>query len=383
MSESILRRMRDSTDAMLADLQRLVTTESPSTDHDALHRCADVLAEIGTVLLGTAPERIEAGGRPVLRFGPAGASVLLLGHLDTVHPLGTLERMPYRVDGGHVYGPGVLDMKIGLVQGLHALAATARTGRVALLVTADEELGSPDSRPIIEEAARGAGAVFVLEPSAGGKVKIARKGVSRYELELTGRAAHAGLNPGQGANACLGLAHAAVLAADLADAEAGTTVTPTLASAGTSGNTVPDSARLALDVRAVTAGEQQRVDQALRALTEPVAGVRVTVHGGINRPPMPSSAGEALFERARETAARLGLGELDCQHVGGGSDGNFTAALGVPTLDGLGAVGAGAHTEREWAEVAAIADRAAVLADLLETTLGTLDRDESTKGERS
>ena len=375
---TILQRLRDRRDAMFADLERLVTTESPSTDHPALHRCADVIAEVGQAVIGAHPERTEAGGTPVLRFGREDAPVLLLAHLDTVHPLGTLERVPYAVADGRVYGPGVLDMKIGLVQALHALAETGavRDDRAALLVTADEELGSPHSRAVIERAASAARAVLVLEPSAGGKLKISRKGVSRYELELAGRAAHAGLNPGQGANACLGLAHAALLATDLADDQAGTTVTPTLAAAGTSANTVPDSASLALDVRAVTADEQQRVDQALRALTEPLAGVRLTVHGGINRPPMQSATGEQLFERARQAATSLGLDELEAQHVGGGSDGNFTAALGVPTLDGLGAVGAGAHTEKEWADVGAVPDRAALLAGLLDTlaTDGTAEK---------
>lgn len=391
----VLRRLRTRREDLLADLERLVTTESPATDTDALRSCADVLAEVGERLLGVAPERAEAGGKPVLRFGKRGAPVLLLGHLDTVHPVGTLARVPCRVSDGRVYGPGVLDMKTGLVQGLYALAEAGSVDdpdpvtpagpggsgdpaesadtavpavpadSAALLVTSDEEGGSRDSRPVIEEAAREARAVFVLEPSAGGKLKTARKGVSRYELELTGRAAHAGLNPGRGANACLGLAHAALVAADLADDAAGTTVTPTTATAGISANTVPDTARLALDVRAATASEQERVDRALRALAEPLAGVRLTVHGGINRPPMHSSAALELFQRARDVADRLGLGPIDAQHVGGGSDGNLTAALGVPTLDGLGGVGAGAHTEREWADVAALPDRAALLAALL------------------
>lgn len=367
---TILRRLRAQRDEMLTDLGRLVTTESPSTEKAALHSCADVLAEIGERLLGTPPRRSEAGGKPVLWFGARSAPVLLLGHLDTVHPVGTLARFPYRISDGRAHGPGVLDMKVGLVQGLHALASAVRAGQAALLVTADEELGSPESRPVIEAAARAARAAFVLEPSAGGKLKTARKGVSRYELELTGRAAHAGLNPGQGANACLGLAHAALITADLADDEAGTTVTPTTATAGSSANTVPDAARLALDVRAATEAEQQRVDRALRALAEPLAGVRLGVHGGVNRPPMDSSAGRELFECARDIAVELGIGPLGSQHVGGGSDGNFTAALGVPTLDGLGAVGAGAHTEREWADVAAIPDRTALLAALLEAVVG-------------
>lgn len=360
-----LARLRGQRPAMLTDLQRLVTVESPSGDPAALHRCADVLTQIGTPLLGAPPARSEADGGPVLWFGPPNARVLLLGHLDTVHPLGTLDRVPCQVTAGWARGPGVLDMKAGLVQGLYALAGAAHPEQAALLVTADEELGSPGGRPVIEQAARAAQAVLVLEPGAGSKLKTARKGVSRYELELTGRAAHAGLDPTSGANACLGLAHVALRAAELADEAAGTTVTPTLAAAGTSANTVPESARLTVDVRAVTAAEQQRADRALRAPAEPLPGVSLTVRGGINRPPMPESAAADLFARSREVSVACGLGDLEGCSVGGGSDGNFTAALGAPTLDGLGGIGTGVHTEEECLEVAALPDRTALLAALI------------------
>jgi glutamate carboxypeptidase len=209
---------------LLADLETLVRCESPSSDVAALHRCADLVAEIGATRLGAPPIRQEAGGKPVLRFGAEEAPVLLLGHLDTVHPIGTLARVPFAVTDGRVTGPGVFDMKAGLVMALHALAA--RPGSATLLVTSDEEIGSPDSRPVIEAAAGSARAVFVLEASSGGRLKTSRKGVSNYRLEIVGRAAHAGLEPEKGANACVALAHAVLAAADLADPAAGTTVTP-------------------------------------------------------------------------------------------------------------------------------------------------------------
>lgn len=353
-------------DLMLADLERLVRCESPSSDTDALHRCADVLAEIGTTRLGVAPVRTEAGGKPVLRFGPTDPAVLLLGHLDTVHPLGTLAVAPYRVADGRVYGPGVFDMKAGLVQALHAIAAAEHRGRVGLLVTSDEELGSPDSRPVIEAAARRTQAVLVLEASSGGRLKTARKGVSNYQMLFTGRAAHAGLEPEKGANACLALAHAVIAVAALADPGAGTTVTPTVASAGTTSNTVPDQASLLIDVRAATIAEQERVHAAMRALASAVPEVRLELLGGINRPPLAPEMSAQLFAVAQEVAAELGWPALEGAHVGGGSDGNFTAGLGVGTLDGLGAVGDGAHTRHEWAEVAALAQRTRLLSRLVD-----------------
>lgn len=353
-------------DLMLADLERLICCESPSSDLDALHRCADVLTGIGTTRLGQAPVRTEAGGRPVLRFGPADPAVLLLGHLDTVHPIGTLAQTPYRVIDGRVYGPGVFDMKLGLVQALHAMAACTSRDDVALLVTADEELGSPASRTVIETAAARSRAVLVLEASVDGKLKTARKGVSTYELQFTGRAAHAGLEPEKGANTSLALAQAILAVSDLADASVGTTVTPTVARSGVTINTVPDTASLAIDVRAASRDEQERVDKAIRALPSPVDGVSIEVLGGINRPPLEASLSSELFAVAQEVAGELGLPPLEGAHVGGGSDGNFTAGLGIPTLDGLGAVGNGAHTVHEWADVDAFGERTRLLTGLID-----------------
>lgn len=349
---------------LLEDLERLVCCESPSSDVDALRRCAGELAGVVRDRLGETADVDDVDGKPVLRAGGADAPVLLLGHLDTVHPLGTLDEVPFGVNDGLATGPGIFDMKAGVVQAVHAMAEVVDPGQVALLVTSDEEIGSPASRAVIEKAAAGRRAVFVLEPSSNGRLKTARKGVSNYVVEVTGRAAHAGLEPERGANACLGLAHAAIAAANLAAPGAGTTVTPTVASAGTTANTVPAAATLAVDVRAPTAAEQERVDAQLHAVDSPIDDVELAIYGGINRLPLEAERSARLFDLAVRVAAELGLDTIEGEHVGGGSDGNLTAALGVETLDGLGAVGAGAHTHHEWVDVTALDQRTSLVARL-------------------
>nr|WP_246300055.1 M20/M25/M40 family metallo-hydrolase [Nocardioides panaciterrulae] len=239
-----------------------------------------------------------------------------------------------------------------------------------MLVTGDEELGSATSRELIEDEARTASAVLVLEASAaGGSLKTARKGVSLYEIDVVGRAAHAGLEPEKGVNATIELAHQVLAVAGMADPAAGTTVTTTAATSGTTTNTVPASARFAVDVRAWTAVEQERVDAALRSLRPVLAGAKVHVNGGINRPPLEESASLGLFERVRAVAARLGLPEPTRASVGGASDGNFTGGVGTPTLDGLGAVGGGAHADDEHVLVGRLVDRTVLLRALLEDLL--------------
>lgn len=350
-------------DELLADLETLVRCESPSSDPSGLRRCADLIATLAE-LRGCGPtRRIDLAGRPVLRIGPLEAPVLLLGHLDTVHPLGTLARNPWRVADGRAYGPGVFDMKAGIVIGLHALAASS--GLASFLITSDEELGSPVCRPVIEQAAAAATAVLVVEPSQGGALKTARKAVSNYVLRFRGRAAHAGLEPERGANACLALAEAALAMSKLSDPAHGTTVTPTMASAGTAANAVPETATLHVDARAVSAAEQARVDRRLRAFSTSVHGVSIEIDGGPNRPPLAPAASARLFRLAQLTASRLGMPELHGAAVGGGSDGNFTAALGIPTLDGLGSTGGGAHTPGEWVLLASLPQRTALLAGLI------------------
>lgn len=364
----VVERMRAALPSMLDDIEALVTCESPSSDLAAVARSAEVVARLGVERLGAEPERIVLDGRAHLRwrFGGGPRRVVLLGHHDTVWPLGSLASHPYTVDDDVMRGPGCFDMKAGVVVAMHALAALPDRSGVTLLVTGDEEIGSPTSRALIEAEAAGCAAALVLEASAGGgALKLERKGVSHYEVRVTGRAAHAGLEPERGVNATVELAHQVLAVAALADAERGTTVTPTLMSAGSSANTVPARGAFAVDVRARSAAEQERVDTAMRALRPALDGAELEVLGGPNRPPLPRSASAALFERASGAAAALGLPPLTGVAVGGGSDGNFTAGVGTPTLDGLGAVGGGAHADDEHVLVAELAPRAALVAALV------------------
>jgi glutamate carboxypeptidase len=375
----MLGRLRARTPEMVRLLDELVTSESPSHDAEAVRATATLLAARGAALLGQEPEWLATADSPVLRWqfqprgGASGRPVLLLGHIDTVWPLGTIARWPFTVTGGRATGPGAFDMKAGLVQALFGMAELVRGDRpspgVVLLVTSDEEIGSPSGRRFIEEAASGAGAALVLEASAAGRLKLARKGVGIYRLDVTGRAAHAGLEPEKGVNALTVAADLVLRLGAVADAQAGTTVTPTLAKAGSAQNTVPAEATVTVDVRAATVAEQRRVDREMRALTVP-ADAGLTVSGGINRPPLEASASAALFDTARALAPRCGIAHLEGVAVGGGSDGNFTAALGVPTLDGIGAVGDGAHAEGEYVLVDEMARRAALVAELVAALAG-------------
>jgi glutamate carboxypeptidase len=353
--------------AILADIEVLVTCESPSADLAAVARSAEVVTRVGIDRLGVAPERIVLDGRTHLRwrFGDGPARVLLLAHHDTVWPVGTLVTHPFTVDGGVLRGPGCFDMKAGAVMAMHAIAALPDRAGVTLLVTGDEEIGSPSSRALIEAEAAGCAAALVLEASAdGGALKTERKGVSRYEVRAIGRAAHAGLEPERGVNATIELAHQVLAVSALADPAVGTTVTPTVTTAGTTSNTVPAAGEFVVDVRVRDAAEQDRVDVAMRSLQPVLDGSKLEVLGGPNRPPLASSASAELFARASVLAGTLGLPPLTSAAVGGGSDGNFTAGLGIPTLDGLGAVGGGAHADHEHVLVDELPGRAALVAAL-------------------
>ncbi|MFQ6271328.1 M20 family metallopeptidase [Kutzneria viridogrisea] len=348
---------------MLADLAALVGVESPSADPAALARCAEVVADLGERLTGLAPQRV--GPHLLWRYS-ARTEVLVLGHYDTVWPLGTLARWPFSVTEGVATGPGCFDMKAGLVQAFHALSTLDSLDGVAVLVTADEEIGSPGSRPLIEDTARGARAAFVLEASAdGGALKTARKGTSIYHLEVQGLAAHAGLEPERGVNATIELAHQVLALSAIARPELGTTVTPSVASAGTTVNTVPAAARVSVDVRTSSLAEQRRVDEEIRSLCPVLPGALLRLDGGPNRPPLERSSSAALFELAQQVSAT----PLTEVAVGGASDGNFTAGVGVPTLDGLGAVGGGAHAEGEHVVVDRMPERAELLAALIRRVL--------------
>jgi glutamate carboxypeptidase len=369
-------------DQLLGDVRTMVECESPSSDLAAVARSADVVSRVGADRLGSAPERIEIDGRTHLRWriGSRPSRVLLVGHHDTVWPLGSLASRPCTIEGGILRGPGCFDMKAGLAMAFHAAAGL---DGVTLLVTGDEELGSPSSRGLIEEEARLAEAALVLEASAdGGALKGERKGVSLYDVHVTGRAAHAGLEPERGVNAMLELAHQALAVSAIADPSTGTTVTPTAGRAGTTTNTVPAEGRFAVDVRVRTIAEQERVEHAMRSLTPVIAGAVVEVAGGPNRPPLEAASSAALLDRACRVAARLGLPEPRSTAVGGASDGNFTAGVGTPTLDGLGAVGGGAHADSEHVLVEELPDRTRLLRALVEELLASPTNRAPDSGER-
>ena len=369
MSSDLIQRLGTRLDAMLADLQRLVETESPSADLEAIERCAGVTAEIGERLLGAPPERLESGGRPHLRWAFGSPRVAMLCHFDTVWPLGTIDRLPFRRDGDRAYGPGIFDMKAGIIAAFYAVAAADTPDGVELLITSDEEVGSPTSRAIIEDRARRVEAVLVLEPNQGGALKIGRKGVGVYQLLVLGRAAHAG-SPDDGVNAALELAHQVLAIAAIGRPEAGTTVTPTVASAGTTSNVVAAQGHVDIDVRVTDAAEERRVDDAMRALVPHLAGATLRIDGGPNRPPMATSRTSELFDVARRVARGIGLADLQGTAVGGASDGNFAAAVGARVLDGLGCTGDGAHADSEHILVSSLPERTGLLAALVEELLG-------------
>ncbi|HUR48062.1 MAG TPA: M20 family metallopeptidase [Acidimicrobiales bacterium] len=360
--------MRSSGD-MLQALEALVVCESPSSDPAATTRCLEVAAGLIADWLGEKPRIIESDGRrhDLYTFGQdgAGVEILLLAHVDTVWPTGTLAEIPFAVTDGIVRGPGVFDMKAGLVQGLAALTGLERLDGIGLLLTTDEEVGSPTSQNLIQTTAKGARAVFVLEPGVAGALKTERKGVSMYEVNIAGKAAHAGLEPEKGVNALIELAHLVLGLEATARPQLGTTVTPTVAAAGTTRNSVPESASVLVDVRATTAAEQDRVHAELTARAAVLAGASIEILGGPNRPPLERTASAALFERAAAVARRLGQPELREVSVGGGSDGNFTAGMGIPTLDGLGAIGDGAHARHEHVVADTMAPRAELLKHLI------------------
>jgi glutamate carboxypeptidase len=358
---------------MVGALEALVGAESPSADPQACESCASIADDLAFRVLGRPAERVIVDGRTHLRWRFGGRTrVLLVGHLDTVWPTGTLARWPFSVRDDRATGPGIFDMKAGVVQLLFALALVGDgrgLGGVTVVLTTDEEIGSPSSRGLLAEGAKGARAALVVEPSFGGALKTERKGVALYRLEALGRAAHAGLNPEQGVNAALEVARQVLALAELANPSLGTTVTPTLVSAGTASNTVPPSAVAHFDVRFATREEGKRVAAAFAAARPGVPGASMKVDQEAFVPPLERSSSRELFELAKRLQGELGLPPLREASVGGGSDGNHIAALGVPTLDGLGAVGDHAHGEGEFVVVSAMAERAALLAALVSELL--------------
>ncbi len=360
-------------DWLLEFIEALVAIESPSHDRIAVNRCGAEL-ESRLTALGGAATRVSsatAGDHLRVSFGSGPRQILMLGHFDTVWPVGQLDRMPLKREAGRLHGPGVFDMKAGI--GLATLATRALLDagglancQVVMLWTTDEEVGSTTSRALIEAEAQRSEAVLVFEPSLpGGALKTSRKGVGQFEMHVRGVSAHAGLDPAKGISAVRELARQIIAIDDLQDPARGVTVTVGVIEGGTRANVVPAEARAIIDARANTRADADRVERSMKALAPYLPGAQVTVTGGFDRPPLERTPGVVrLFEMARDVAKELGQ-TLDEGSAGGGSDGNFTAALGVPTLDGFGAVGDGAHAIHEHVEIEALVPRAAVIAGLL------------------
>ena len=365
----------DHHDWLVRRLKELVRLESPTTDPAAVDRCGERLAEHLRELGGTV-ERLPSptsGAHLRAAIGPAAPArqVMLLGHFDTVWPVGQIERMPLREEDGRLYGPGVFDMKAGIVIGMLAVRALVAAGRLAdvgvvMLWTADEERGSRSSRGLIEEEARSADAVFVLEPALpGGKVKTGRKGCGEFDLRVRGVPAHAGIDPTRGASAIDELAAQIRAVGGLRDPGCGLTLNVGFIEGGDRPNVVAEHARAVIDARAATMEDARRLERSMQALRPVLDGTSLEVSGGFSRPPFERTPAVArLYEVARTVAAEMGR-ELGEGVTGGGSDGNFTGALGVPTLDGLGAVGDGAHALDEHVVTGELTWRAALLAGLI------------------
>lgn len=367
-------------DWLLNFIDELVSIESPSGDVDALNRCGAVLQArleaLGAVVTPVRPS--GAGDHLRASFGSGDRQVLLLGHFDTVWPVGQLQRMPLETRDGRRHGPGIFDMKAGIALATLATRAVMAAGplqgtRIVMLWTTDEEIGSTTSRALIEAEARKSDAVLVFEPSLpGGALKTSRKGVGQFEVVARGVPAHAGLDPGKGVSAIREMARQILAIDDLQDPARGVTLTVGQVQGGTRVNVVPAEARALVDARAVTRADADEVERRMRALAPHLPGASLSVSGGFDRPPLERSAGVVrLFEMAKAVAAELGQ-SLDEGAAGGGSDGNLTAALGVPTLDGFGAVGDGAHAVHEHVDIEALVPRAALIAGVLRRLTGTV-----------
>jgi len=371
--DSFLRSARAKQKEMISCIRELVECESPSDDPAGIRKCADLF---GGMLGDIARVRIYPGKHLRCEFRLPGSrkqgQILALGHSDTVWPLGTLKTMPFRQARGRLWGPGVLDMKAGLVFFAFAMRILRELNipvrrRVVLQINSDEEVGSASSRLLTEETARESAAVLVLEPGTGldGKLKTARKGVGDFRITVRGRAAHAGLDFEKGANAVVEMARQIERIASFTRLHQGVTVSPGVIQGGTRSNVVPAECHVEVDVRAPSAAAQRYLERQFASLKPFDKRCSVDVAGGLNRPPMERSAGvRGLFQTARTLGAEMGI-SLEESSSGGGSDGNFTAALGIPTLDGLGAVGEGAHASHESILINRIADRTALLAKLV------------------
>jgi len=339
----------------LIDIQRLVECESPTEDLAACNQVVDLAIEIANKLLKTPATKINENGRPVFWWGAKNPKIVLLCHLDTVWPKGSFQPT-WKIEADIATGPGVFDMKAGFVQALYAVSQVSGTQEnVALVATTDEETGSATSKELIERLAKTAQAVLVFEAALDRKVKTGRKGTAMYQVVVTGKASHAGLEPEKGINATTELAKLVMQISTLENPEFGTTAVPTVMQSGTTTNTVPALAKLDIDVRSFTIAELNRIDKSIRALSSDVAKVEVT--GGINRPPLETSSSMELYEKLEKVAKDLGLAPIGHASVGGASDGNLAAAAGAKVLDGLGAIGMGAHAPSESIKISTIDER--------------------------
>jgi len=378
--KEFFRRLKPRLPQMLATLRQFVEAESPSLEKAAADRCCGLIASAWRKY-DARVERLaqkHRGDHLRISYGPgktrSAGQLLVLGHYDTVYSGGTLRKMPFSISRGKAYGPGIFDMKTGIVQALFALHALQETNtelrkRLVFLWTSDEEIGSESSRKLLEAEARRSDAVFVLEPPFGsrGLLKTARKGVGTAKLTVHGRASHAGLAPQEGINAIHELAQQLARIEKWNDLRRGVTINAGVIEGGSRSNVIPERARAALDLRALRVSDMRSLERRLHALRAIHRGARLEITGGFDRPPLERKMSAALFACAKSIAAQMNLPLGECT-VGGGSDGNLTAALGVPTLDGLGAVGDGAHSANEHILINTMPARAALLASLLVTT---------------
>ena len=380
----LLKHLTPQLPEMLSALRKFVVTESPSLEKAAVDRCCAVVAKAWRGLRDANVERVgqkHRGDHLRITWTPSSAKsrpadqLLVLGHYDTVYASGTLSKMPFRVSAGKAYGPGTFDMKAGIVQALFAAESLKRLParaqprkRIVFLWTSDEEIGSESSRKLIESEARRSDAVFVLEPSYGprGALKTERKGVGEAELVVHGRASHAGLAPQDGVNAIHEISRQIARIETWNNLRRGVTINAGTIEGGTRTNVIPERARVQLDLRATTIADMRKLERRLHALRPELKGARLEISGGFSRAPLEHKMSAALFARAKSLAAEMNLTLEECA-VGGGSDGNYTAAAGIPTLDGLGAVGDGAHSAHEHVIIKTMPQRAALLAALLQS----------------
>jgi glutamate carboxypeptidase len=380
LPRTLLSLLKPRLPQMLDLLRELVLIESPSLEKPDADRCCGFLAEQLRLRGGTVQVLKQEKRGDHLRVewssGAAknGAQLLILGHYDTVYPTGSLSCMPFKIAGGKAHGPGIFDMKAGIVQALFALEALQElkppiTQTLVFLWTSDEEIGSGSSRQIIEAEARRSEAVFVLEPSLGpgGLLKTSRKGVGEARLIVHGRPAHAGLEPEKGVNAIHELSAQIARIEKWNNLRRGVTINADVIEGGTRTNVIAERAKATFDLRAWRSTDMHALEKRLHSLKPIHKGAKLEIHGGFDRPPLERKHSAALFTRAKSLAKQMGVAVGEAA-AGGGSDGNFTAALGVPTLDGLGAVGGGAHSPGEYILTNALPQRAALLAALLATS---------------